>query len=198
MARPNRPRTVGTEESLARRIRAERERRDWTYEALAKRMEGVGCPIQPSAIFKIEKGKPRRRVTVDEFVALANVFALDLTDLLLPLELVNDREARRLLDEYIEADAAQGAAKAQASQAFEALHALVERRPETFEAVSATLRSWIEQRSSSTVAPLEFAVWEANLRGTAADRETAIDAWVKAEIRERHSLAPDADLDLED
>lgn len=185
MARPNRTRTVGTEDSLAQRIRAERERRGWTYEALASRMEAVGCPIQPSAIYKVEKGKPRRRVTVDEFVALANVFELELADLLLPIELVSDREARRLLDRYLHAEEAMEEAAQSAREAFEALRALVADRPDTFEALVATLRSWIGGRRSPATADLELAMWDARLRGTEEHREAAIDAWISAMVEDR-------------
>ena len=54
------------EDLLAERISRLREERGWTYEALARRMTMAGCPIQPSAIYKTEKGSPRRRVVVEE------------------------------------------------------------------------------------------------------------------------------------
>jgi hypothetical protein len=45
----------------------------------------AGCAIQPSALYKVEKGDPPRRITVDELVALATVFELEVSDLLRPL-----------------------------------------------------------------------------------------------------------------
>ena len=86
MARPNKPRLIGTERALARRIAWERESRGWTYEGMAGRMTAAGCAIQASALYKIEKGTPRRRITVDELVAIAVVFEVDIPDLLLPVE----------------------------------------------------------------------------------------------------------------
>lgn len=99
MPRPNPPRSLQSEENLARRIAHERDLRGWTYEGMAKRLTDVGCPIQGSAIYKIEKGNPRRRISVDELVALAEVFDVDTADLLIPLELIAEREALELIAE---------------------------------------------------------------------------------------------------
>lgn len=99
MPRPNPLRRVAAERLLAERLAYERERREWTYEGMAKRVSDAGCPIQSSAIFKIEKGDPPRRITVDEFVAFARVFETTVEDLLLPIESVADAEARGLLAE---------------------------------------------------------------------------------------------------
>lgn len=74
MPRPNRPREVFAEEHLAKRIAFERDVRGWTNDGLAKRMTDAGCAVTGSAIFKIEKGEPRRRIVVDELVAFARVF----------------------------------------------------------------------------------------------------------------------------
>lgn len=99
MPRPNPPRSLQGEDNLAQRIAYEREQRGWTYEGLAKRLTDVGCPIQGSAIYKIEKGTPRRRISVDELVAFAKVFDADTSDLLIPLELIAEHEALALLGE---------------------------------------------------------------------------------------------------
>ena len=100
MPRPNPPRALQSEENLARRIAYERENRGWTYEGIAKRLTEVGCPIQGSAIYKIEKGIPRRRISVDELVGFASVFELDIDELLTPMTAVLDRRAAELLDAY--------------------------------------------------------------------------------------------------
>jgi transcriptional regulator with XRE-family HTH domain len=97
--RPNPPRSLQSEESLARRIAYERDRRGWTNEGTAKRLTDVGCPIQGSAIYKIEKGTPRRRISVDELVAFAAVFEVSAADLLIPLELIAEHEALGLIAE---------------------------------------------------------------------------------------------------
>jgi transcriptional regulator with XRE-family HTH domain len=97
--RPNPPRSLQSEENLARRIAYERNRRGWTYEGIAKRLTDIGCPIQGSAIYKIEKGTPRRRISVDELVAFAEVFEVGAADMLIPLELIAEHEALGLIAE---------------------------------------------------------------------------------------------------
>lgn len=109
MPRPNRPRTILAEDHLARRIAIERERKDMSTDGLAQRMTDVGCAMTGSAIYKIEKGVPRRRITVDELVAFSQVFEVPIEDLLLPPEAVLERELARKL---IELDEAQQAARA--------------------------------------------------------------------------------------
>ncbi|RIK16417.1 MAG: hypothetical protein DCC50_05015 [Acidobacteria bacterium] len=99
MARPNAPRTIGKETNLAERVQYEREQRGWTYDALAKRMTEAGCSIDKSAIYKIEKGSPPRRITVDELVALARVFETSVEELLTPVELLRQDRAKELIAE---------------------------------------------------------------------------------------------------
>ncbi len=103
MPRPNRPRTVAAEDNLARRIAFEREARGWTYDGTAKRMTNLGCPIQSTAIYKIEKGEPRRRISVDELVAFARVFELDVEELLIPVDVALNDAARAYLEGFRDA-----------------------------------------------------------------------------------------------
>lgn len=99
MARPNLGRSIDQEANLAERIRHERELRAWSYETLAKAMTDEGCRVQGSAIFKIEKVEPRRRITVDELVALSRVFDLDVEELLVPVEVMRQEAAKDLAEE---------------------------------------------------------------------------------------------------
>lgn len=73
---------MNVEEFVARRMEAERRSHKWSYETLAKRMAQVGCAIQASAIQRIEKGEPPRKISVDEAVAMAKVFKLSLDEFL--------------------------------------------------------------------------------------------------------------------
>lgn len=100
MPRVNPLRSLANERNLAERIAFERSQRGWSYEGLAQRMARAACPIQSSAIFKIEKGNPPRRVTVDELVGFATVFEVSVSDLLIPVELVHDRHYAELLSVY--------------------------------------------------------------------------------------------------
>lgn len=95
MPRPNRPRHIGGEASLAERIKFEREQAGMSPAGLASRMEKAGCPINVSAIYKIEGGDPPRRITVDELVAFARVFDVPVDDLLVPANVVREK---KLLD----------------------------------------------------------------------------------------------------
>jgi hypothetical protein len=62
MPRPNAPREIRErgEANLARRLEYERTSRGLSYEALARAMADAGCPIQGSALYRIEKGDPPR------------------------------------------------------------------------------------------------------------------------------------------
>ncbi|CAG7845787.1 hypothetical protein USB125703_02062 [Pseudoclavibacter triregionum] len=97
MARLNKGRTIAAEANLADRIRMEREARSLTNEGLAKLMTDAGCAMQGSAIFKIEKGEPRRRISVDELVAFAAVFETTVEDLLTPVDLLRKERAKKVV-----------------------------------------------------------------------------------------------------
>jgi transcriptional regulator with XRE-family HTH domain len=102
MPRPNKPRRIGHEQALAARIAFERETRGWSYEGLASRMEKAGCAINGSAIYKIERADPPRRVTVDEFVAFARVFQVPIEELLLPATVARQSKLMKGLDDLAE------------------------------------------------------------------------------------------------
>lgn len=96
MPRPNSERTIMVERSLATRIAYERNKRGLTYEALAQQLTDLGCPVQPSAIQKIEKSG--RRIVVDEAVAFAAAFEMGLEELLIPLDARRDLQFLQDLD----------------------------------------------------------------------------------------------------
>ena len=98
MPRPNPLRSLGGEETLARRVAYERERRGWSTQGLAQRMTDVGCPINQTAIWKIESGRPRRRITYDEALAFAEVFEVELEDLAIPPELKASAQLQDLFE----------------------------------------------------------------------------------------------------
>lgn len=92
---PRRPagRSIDAERRVRLRVAREREARDWSYETLSNEMADVGCPIAASALHRIEKGDPPRKISLDEFVAFADVFEIDRDELLRPLD-PTDEEAR--------------------------------------------------------------------------------------------------------
>ena len=67
-----------------------------TYEGLAKRMTDLGCATHASSIYKIEKGRPPRKVTISELIALSKVFETTTDDLLVPLDLRHAKLASRI------------------------------------------------------------------------------------------------------
>lgn len=92
------PRPGRAEAMAARRIEWERKRpgRNWSREELARRMTEAGCPLNQSAIQKIEHGVPRRTISLDEALAFAEVFGLgDLDELWsMPAEIIGTEIAR--------------------------------------------------------------------------------------------------------
>ena len=77
---------MGVEDLIAKRVAELRGSSvpAMSYETLATRMAEVGCPIHPSALHRIETGSPRRKVSVDELVALAQVFDVSVDSLIAP------------------------------------------------------------------------------------------------------------------
>lgn len=81
MPRPMKNRDPFGERNVAARVALERERRGMTYDGLAKRMADAGCEIHSSALYKIEKGDPPRRITVTELLGFSKVLELPLAEL---------------------------------------------------------------------------------------------------------------------
>jgi hypothetical protein len=92
---------LASEDALARRIAFEREERAWSTGGLADQMTKAGCPMNQSAVWKIENGEPRRKITVDELLGFAKVFDLPVEELLVAPELIPHRQAQRLCSRWI-------------------------------------------------------------------------------------------------
>jgi transcriptional regulator with XRE-family HTH domain len=102
----------------------EREARKMSYEGLASRMGEAGCPIQASAIYKIEKSG--RRITVDELLGFAAVFGLTVPDLLRPREVAISARLSRLFDKWEEARQESLRAQQRTDDAFQTMAAFVQ------------------------------------------------------------------------
>lgn len=144
MPRPNQPRSIASEQALARRIAHERERRGWSYDGLASRMTKAGCAIQSSAIYKIEKSDPPRRITVDELVAFAEVFAVPVQNLLLPPEVAAKEELVELLTAWEIARRKSAEAKEAEEGAWGSLTDYVGANPDVEETLEGALAGWVE------------------------------------------------------
>jgi transcriptional regulator with XRE-family HTH domain len=95
------PDLLKSEDALARRIVYEREERGWNPGRLAQKMTKAGCPMNQSAIWKIENGEPRRKITVNELLGFAKVFELSVGDLLTAPELIPHQRAQKLCAQWI-------------------------------------------------------------------------------------------------
>jgi hypothetical protein len=63
-------------------------------------MAAAGCPMDQSAIYKIEKGRPKRRsISVNELVGFSSVFEIPPDELLLPPEVVHSAAARAIAEQ---------------------------------------------------------------------------------------------------
>ncbi|MET9143798.1 helix-turn-helix transcriptional regulator [Streptomyces sp. NPDC004042] len=90
------------EEHVAARIKLEREIRSWSTVKLAEEMAAVGHPINQSAIWRIESGKPRRRVNLDEALGFCKVFDITMQDLTGPPGELATPRIRELAREYVQ------------------------------------------------------------------------------------------------
>jgi transcriptional regulator with XRE-family HTH domain len=144
MPRPNKPRDVLAESNLAKRIAAERDARGWTNDGLARRMTDAGCAMTGSAIFKIEKGAPPRRIVVDELVAFAKVFGVSVEELLLPPEVAARRELARLVIEWNTSDDEARAAATKRDEAWEALQTYTAEHPDSAPTLEVIFGEWAD------------------------------------------------------
>lgn len=115
-----------------------------SYEALAIQMKHAGCPINASGLYRIEKGDPPRRITVDELVAFAQVFGVPVEELLLPPEAVATKQLAKLVSAWNDAQEQAVATKQQEVQAWEALSDYMEAHPDMGKPLAAVLREWSE------------------------------------------------------
>lgn len=103
MPRPKSPTALQQGANVAARIAFERQARGLSYEALAAHMSEVGCPVPVSALFKIEKGRPNpRKIDVDELIGFSKVFGVDVSELLLPLEVALDHRVADFANRFVE------------------------------------------------------------------------------------------------
>ncbi|ALU94780.1 hypothetical protein WQO_16460 [Streptomyces globisporus C-1027] len=90
------------EDHVAARVKLEREVRGWSTVKLAEEMAAAGHPINQSAIWRIESGKPRRRVNLDEALGFCKVFDLTMQDLTGPPDELATPRIRQLVHEYVQ------------------------------------------------------------------------------------------------
>jgi transcriptional regulator with XRE-family HTH domain len=92
-----------SEGNAAARIALERETRGWSTTELAARMTKAGVPMNQTAVWRMENGKPRRKITLDEALGFSRVFEIPLEELMSPPLEGIDLEGRRIVQEAVEA-----------------------------------------------------------------------------------------------
>jgi transcriptional regulator with XRE-family HTH domain len=88
------------EGALADRIDLLRTERGWSYERLSKELATLGCRVAASSLHKIERGTPRRPISVNELFALAAVFGMDVLAFAEPATIRNRERVKRLFDRH--------------------------------------------------------------------------------------------------
>ncbi|WP_431958814.1 helix-turn-helix domain-containing protein [Actinacidiphila sp. bgisy160] len=116
------------EANVAVRIKLEREARGWSTNALSDRLNEAGFEMNPSAVWRIENGK--RRINLDEVIGFAEVFGLDLRNLVGPPQLAAQAHAMELIDAVVDAFRETQRANAAFAQARDALDAYLAEHPD--------------------------------------------------------------------
>ncbi|WP_225076978.1 helix-turn-helix domain-containing protein [Streptomyces sp. CoT10] len=116
------------EANVAVRIKLEREARGWSTNALSDRLNEAGFDMNPSAVWRIENGK--RRINLDEAIGFAEVFGIDLRNLVGPPQLAAQARAMELIDAVVDAFRETQRANATFTQARDALDAYLAEHPD--------------------------------------------------------------------
>ncbi len=122
-----------SEGNLAERVALEREVRGWSTAELAARMTEAGCPMNQSAVWRIENATPRRRINLDEALGFSTVFELPLEELMSPPQEAMDVRGRQLVQEVVDAYRTSRAAQERMERAQRAVSVYVDAHPQ-FEA----------------------------------------------------------------
>ena len=160
MPRPNKSRGVFAEANLAQRVAHERVARTWSPEGLAVRMAGVGCPINVSAIYRIEQADPPRRITVDELVGFSRVFAIPVEELLLPAAVALERVLVDRLVGWEVAETALQAATTRRDEAFELVSSYVQDHPELKDGLTQSIMKASSHSHENPKLHAAFTLWE--------------------------------------
>ncbi|KQY58890.1 hypothetical protein ASD11_04480 [Aeromicrobium sp. Root495] len=111
-------------------------------------MEEAGCPIQASALYKIEKSG--RRITVDELLGFSAAFELRVADLLRPREVVMSSRLTSLFETWESLRQESIALSRRQSEAFKKLsHFVQEHHADTLEPFFQMVTAWSEENGST-------------------------------------------------
>jgi transcriptional regulator with XRE-family HTH domain len=116
------------EDNVATRIKLEREARGWSTNAVSDRLNEAGYEMNPSAVWRIENRK--RRINLDEAIGFAELFGLDLRNLVGPPQLAARARAMELIDAVVDAFRGTQHANASFTRARDALDTYLAEHPE--------------------------------------------------------------------
>ncbi|MFR0363353.1 helix-turn-helix domain-containing protein [Streptomyces sp. MCC20] len=116
------------EGNVAVRIKLEREARGWSTNALSDRLNEAGFEMNPSAVWRIENGK--RRINLDEAIGFAEVFGIELRNLVGPPQLAAQARAMELIDAVVDSFRETQRANAAYTKARDALDAYLAEHPD--------------------------------------------------------------------
>lgn len=116
------------EENAAVRIKLERDKRGWSTTTLSERLNEAGFDMNPSAVWRIENRK--RRLNLDEAIGFAEVFGVDLRNLIGPPRLAAKARAMELIDVVVGAHQETQRANAAFTRARDALDAYLVDHPD--------------------------------------------------------------------
>ncbi|GAA3771544.1 helix-turn-helix domain-containing protein [Streptomyces chiangmaiensis] len=136
------------EANVAVRIKLEREARGWSTNALSDRLNEAGFEMNPSAVWRIENGK--RRINLDEAIGFAEVFGIDLRNLVGPPQLAAKARAMELIDDVIDAFRATQRANRTFTEARDALDAYLAEHPDIREEADVMVANAIAEESGRT------------------------------------------------
>ncbi|MEB8343909.1 helix-turn-helix domain-containing protein [Streptomyces endophyticus] len=137
------------EDNVAVRIKLEREARGWSTNALSDRLNEAGFDMNPSAVWRIENGK--RRINLDEAIGFANVFGLDLRNLVGPPQLAAQARAMELIDTVIDAFRGTQRANAAFTEARDTLDAYLAEHPDIRDEADVMVSNAIAEEASKTM-----------------------------------------------
>ncbi|MFC9950383.1 helix-turn-helix domain-containing protein [Streptomyces prasinus] len=134
------------EANVAVRIKLEREARGWSTNALSDRLNEAGFEMNPSAVWRIENGK--RRINLDEAIGFAEVFGIDLRNLVGPPQLAAQARAMELIDAVVDAFRETQHANAAYTQARDALDAYLAEHPDIREEADVMVSNAMAEESA--------------------------------------------------
>jgi transcriptional regulator with XRE-family HTH domain len=134
------------EANVAVRIKLEREARGWSTNSLSDRLNEAGFEMNPSAVWRIENGK--RRINLDEAIGFAEVFSIDLRNLVGPPQLAAQARAMELIDAVVDAFRETQRANAAYTQARDDLDAYLAEHPDVHEEADVMVSNAIAEASA--------------------------------------------------